>query len=201
MRIILVRHGQSQWQVAREKDNWNSGLTPLGAQQAQRLAVWLASLPALDAHTRLEVGSVRASPLQRAQQTAVPLTIALHLPLLPDDNLREADFLVSQRLPSAHNPATFPPPFDPSADYQQLKQRANQALQQLVADAEENGRSALAISHGGLISTILRLVTGHDVVSFWLYNTSLNLIEWKRGRWHLVFLNLWDHLPPNLRTF
>ena len=43
-----------------------------------------------------------------------------------------------------------------------------------------------------LTSSGVSLTTGSDAVSFWLYNTSLNVLEWKRGRWHLIHLNLWD---------
>ncbi len=85
--------------------------------------------------------------------------------------------------------------------YARFKQQATAALHALVADAEASGHSVLGIAHGGLISTLLRTAVGSDAISFWIYNTSLNLIEWKRGRWHLVYLNLWDHLPPHLRTF
>lgn len=201
MKIYFVRHGQSQWQVARDED-WDSLLTQLGEVQAAHLAAWLKPQPWLDARRRLEIGTLWSSPLQRAQQTAVPLAEALTLPLQTDDDLREADFLVSSRLAQAEHPAAFPPPLrqlDP--DYEALKIRANHILQRLVSAAEENGRSVLAVSHGGLISTMLRLATGNDVTSFWIYNTTLSLIEWKRGRWHLVYLNLWDHLPPQLRTY
>ena len=93
------------------------------------------------------------------------------------------------------------PIYEPFNVYAAFKQQAQAALYALVQDAETNGQPVLGIAHGGLISTVLRLATGSDSVSFWLYNTSLNLIEWKRGRWHLVHLNLWDHLPPAWRTF
>lgn len=201
MKIYLVRHGQSRWQIERNNVDWNSPLTPLGQQQAQHLASWLANGPVIDKSTRVDVQSIHASPLHRAQQTADPLAQTLHLPLTTDDALRESDFLVSAHLASADTPANYPPTYTPSETYTVFKTQAEHALANLVEAAAQNGNSALAVAHGGLISTVLRLATGSDTVSFWIYNTSLNLIEWKRGRWHLVHLNLWDHLPPDLRTY
>jgi probable phosphoglycerate mutase len=200
MKIYLVRHGQSQWQVERDDANWNSSLTALGQAQAQRLAGWLANGPIIDNDTQVKVSAIVASPLVRAQQTAEPLCQALYLPLVTDDYLTEADFLVSAHLAAVDTPAQYPPSYTPSETYAAFKARALRALSNLVKTAENDGGPILAIGHGGLISTVLRLAAGSDTISFWLYNTSLNLIEWKRGRWHLVHLNLWDHLPPSLRT-
>ncbi|MCB8944793.1 MAG: histidine phosphatase family protein [Ardenticatenaceae bacterium] len=201
MRIYLVRHGQSRWQVERNDDDWNSPLTALGQQQAHHLATWLANGPIIDNNTRVDVQSLHASPLLRAQQTADPLTQALHLPLITDETLSEAAFLVSAHLASALTPAHYPPVHTLSETYTAFKNQAQCALANLVEMAENHHGSVLAIAHGGLISTVLRLAVGSDSVSFWLYNTTLNLIEWKRGRWHLVHLNFWDHLPPPLRTY
>lgn len=201
MKIYLVRHGQSRWQVEKDDADWNSPLTDLGQRQAKLLGTWLATHAKLDNGSRVEIGSVRVSPLKRAQQTAVPLAEALDCQLITDAYLREADFYVSEHLPSAESPYQAMPSFKPSNTYAAFKQQAQAALYALVADAESSGKPVLGIAHGGLISTVLRLATGSDTVSFWIYNTSLNVLEWKRGRWHLIHLNLWDHLPPAWRTF
>lgn len=201
MKIYLARHGQSRWQVQRDDGDWNSPLTDLGQRQAQLLGSWLSTDARLDNGSRVEIGCVRVSPLKRAQETAVPLSKALACPLYTDAYLREADFYVSEHLPSSESPYQAMPIYKPSKMYDAFKQQALAALHALVADAETSNKPVLGIAHGGLISTVLRLATGSDTVSFWLYNTSLNLIEWKRGRWHLVHLNLWDHLPPVWRTF
>lgn len=201
MKIYLARHGQSRWQVTQTDGDWNSPLTALGQQQAERLGAWLANHEALDNGSRLEIGQVWASPLLRAQETAVHVSNALHLTPITDDYLRETEFYIAPHLPTAVSPYQAHTPYTPSTEYTAFKEQAQQALHNLVAAAESGNAPILAISHGGLISTLLRLATGSDAISFWIYNTSLNLIEWKRGRWHLVHLNLWDHLPPPLRTF
>ena len=201
MKIYLVRHGQSRWQITKGECDWDSPLSPLGHSQAEHLADWLKTHTALDNGSRLEFGSLWASPLLRAQQTAVPISKSLNLPIQTDEYLRETDFWLAEHLPSSDSPYQPVPPFTPEGKYANFKQQAQQGLHNLVKTAETSGKPVLAIAHGGLISTVLRLATGSDTVSFWVYNTSINLIEWKRGRWHLVYLNLWDHLPPEKRTF
>jgi len=201
MKIYLARHGQSRWQIERTEGDWNSPLTAVGHQQAQRLADWLANGCVVDLESRVEVAAVYASPLQRAQETAVYTAALLQLPLTTENSLTEATFLVSDHLPILASPIEKQNPFQPSDTYAALKTQAQAALSALITGAEAHNGAVLAFSHGGLISTMLRQIVGSDSVSFWLYNTSLNLIEWKRGRWHLVHLNLWDHLTPELRTF
>jgi probable phosphoglycerate mutase len=173
----------------------------LGEKQADRLGHWLANGSRLDNGNHLEFAGLMASPYVRAQQTAVAVGRAKNVPIRTDESLREASFLVSDYLPSAEAPGR---PFgyhQLSQPYADFRSQASQALDNLVASAEELSGPVMAISHGGLISTMLRLATGSESVSFWIYNATVHLIEWKRGRWHLVYLNLWDHLSPELRTY
>jgi probable phosphoglycerate mutase len=201
MKVFLARHGQSCWQLSKEEGNWNSPLSPLGQTQAVSLANWLAEHTAVDAASRIEIGQIRVSPLVRAQQTAVPIAQALNHPIITDQSLQEADFWIPDHLPRAESPYQSHPIHTPSPEYAAFKKQAISALHTLAADAEATGKPSLGIAHGGLISTMLREVVGNDAISFWIYNTTLQLLEWQRGRWHLVYLNLWDHLPPEMRTF
>ncbi|KAA3654375.1 MAG: histidine phosphatase family protein [Chloroflexi bacterium] len=201
MKIYLVRHGQSRWQITKGEGDWNSPLSPLGQNQAQHLANWLTAHTALDNGSRLEIGSLQVSPLTRAQQTAAPISQSLNLPITTDEYLRETDFWIAEHLPSAESPYQPIQSFTATGKYANFKQQAQQGLNNLVEAAETTGKPVMAVAHGGLISTVLRLATSSDSVSFWIYNTAVNLIEWKRGRWHLVYLNMWDHLPPVMRTF
>lgn len=201
MKIYLVRHGQSQWQIDRDDSNWNSNLSDLGRKQAGRLANWLANGSRVDNGSHLDLAGLVASPYVRAEQTVRPIARATNLPVKTDESLREAAFLVSDYLPSVETPGQPYPPYQPPQPYAEFRSQAGQALDNLVAYAEELGGAVMAVSHGGLISTLLRTITGSEAVSFWIYNATIHLIEWRRGRWHMVFLNLWDHLTPDLRTY
>ncbi len=201
MQIYLARHGQSRWQVVRREPDWNTPLSDLGHQQSRLLGEWLGNGAQINKASRIEIEAIYASPLDRAQDTAAYTAKSLDLPVTTLDPLAEAKFLISQFLPSVEVPGQPYPNSPLPAPYQAFKSQAQSALDMLVAEADAQNGPILAFAHGALISTLFRIAVGSDTVSFWIYNTSLNLIEWKRGRWHFVYLNLWDHLPPSLRTF
>jgi len=73
-------------------------------------------------------------------------------------------------------------------------------LKNLAELAMQTERSVVAVTHGGLIKTALRVIVGTDLVDFRVYNATISGIEWKDGRWKILFLNRWDHLPQSLRT-
>jgi broad specificity phosphatase PhoE len=85
--FYLIRHGESLANVGHITGGgrFDSPLSPLGHEQAKRLA------PLID---QLEVkpGHLYHSPLQRAYNTAKYLNAALNLPATSEDNLREQDF-------------------------------------------------------------------------------------------------------------
>jgi broad specificity phosphatase PhoE len=199
MLIYLARHAQSQWQVE-ASENWDTLLTPTGHQQAKRLAQWLATRPLLASGMRVEIGSLYASPFKRAQETASYVANELELAIVTHDSLREADFHVADHLPHRDGPLSAYSSFTPSAKYSNFVVQADGALRVLVQRAEATDGPVLAVTHGGLIKTLLRRVTGSETVCFRLYNACLNVIEWRRGRWHLVHINLWDHMSADLRT-
>jgi broad specificity phosphatase PhoE len=201
MQIYLARHGQSRWQVERGEPDWNTPLSDLGHQQSRLLGEWLSNGAQINKASQIKIEAIYASPLDRAQDTAAYTAKSLGLPVTTLDPLAEAKFLISQFLPSVEVPGQPYPDSPLSTQYQAFKSQAQSALDMLVAEANAQNGPILAFAHGALISTLFRIAAGSDTVSFWIYNTSLNLIEWKRGRWHFVYLNLWDHLPPSLRTF
>lgn len=199
MRIYLVRHAQSDWQLQRSEDR-DTDLTAIGHEQARRLGEWLAEHHRLDHATYIEIAALCASPYRRAQDTAAYASKALRLCVCTYPNLREADFHVADDLPVSEEPLTVSKPYQPSRRYAAFKEQVGLGLEQLVREADSAHGPVLAVTHGGFIKTLLRLVFGTDSGCFQVYNTTLTAIEWRRGRWHLVFLNLWDHLPVELRT-
>ena len=214
-RILLARHGQSLWQLTPGCDD-DSALTVLGHRQALLLGRWLADAPRVHGVPRPRVAAVHTSPLQRARQTAACPAALLGLTPTVQEDLREAAFHVAAHLP----PGPEPPPAglrsapvggapgdeeERRKAYDGFKEQARSALTALAVSAERarrrgDGGAVLAVAHSGLIKTVLRLAAGSDAICFRIYNTGLCALEWRRDRWHLVHLNLWDHLPPDLRT-
>jgi broad specificity phosphatase PhoE len=199
IQIYLARHAESEWQ-AQPSDDLDTSLTAIGREQATCMGQWFACRPRLDRDARVEIAGLVTSRLRRAQETAAVLAHVLGLPVAVDPCLDEASFVVSRHLPALDGPLDLTPAFAPSVQYAEFKRQAHEALGRLAERARNAGGPILAITHSGLIKTLLRVVCGGDAVSFTVYNTGIALIEFTRGRWHLVHVNLWDHLRPHLRT-
>ncbi len=199
MRIYLVRHGQSEWQL-RPSDDLDTQLTATGHQQAALLATWLAAQPRLDAKHELRITALRTSPCRRARDTAAYMSERLGLPAPACASLREADFHVASQLPRDAGPLDLARDWKATTAYAGFRDQAQAALQEMVGAAPEPTAAVLAVSHGGLIKTMLRLLCGTLGISFKLYNTGITTLEWSEGRWHLIHLNLCDHLAAELRT-
>ena len=197
VQLYLVRHAQSEWQVARNSD-LDSGLTRLGHRQAERMGDWLAR--GAGRHAQRRVASLCCSPLRRARDTAAYASEALDLPLVSNDSLREAPFHVADHLPRSVDPLAPSAPATVSATYAEFSMQASYALRDLLEMARTHGGPVLAVAHGGLLKTLLRRVVGSENVCFQIYNTGLVVLEWTDGRWYLVHLNLCEHLPEELRT-
>jgi broad specificity phosphatase PhoE len=106
-RVLLVRHGQSEWNAAgRWQGQADPPLTDLGRRQARSAA---ASLGTVDA--------VFASDLQRASETALIIAGELGVgPVVVDPDLRERDAGEWSGLTRAEIEEQWPGYLDPPAD-------------------------------------------------------------------------------------
>lgn len=155
-RILLVRHGQSEWNAAGRWQGWaDAPLSDLGRRQAQEAA---AAVGAVDA--------VVASDLQRAADTALIISEAIGVgPVLTDEDLRERDVgewtgltrdEIDEQWPgsierwrSGEMPA--PPGGERNED---IVLRFEAALRR-VASAWDGGE-VLVVSHGGVMRLLER---------------------------------------------
>ena len=84
MKLLLVRHGESTWNVeGRYQGRMDPPLSVRGEQQADALAAYAA------AHAASRPKSIVASPLLRARQTADIVAGRLELPVQVDDRIIE----------------------------------------------------------------------------------------------------------------
>jgi broad specificity phosphatase PhoE len=200
MKIYLVRHAQSRWQLEPSPD-LDTELTPVGHEQAKRLGQWLAEQKKSADRFQIEISGLWASPYRRAQETANYVSNALRLEVHICPDLREANFHVADDLPSMETPWGTHAPYEPTARYAAFKAQVRIGFEHLMTQVEAVGGPVLAVTHGAFIKTLFRLMTGTDAICFQLHNAGLNAIEWKRGRWHLIHLSICDFLPAELRTF
>jgi broad specificity phosphatase PhoE len=158
--FFLVRHGETGL-VGRRLSGWTLGihLNPSGQEQARAICETLACYP---------VRAIYSSPLERAMETAVPLSRALHLPVHRRRALGEVDYgdftgrsfrelghLKSwQVIRSQPSRASFP-------GGESLLEVQHRTVRELWAIAREHPRTMVALfSHGDPIRLALGYFLG-----------------------------------------
>jgi broad specificity phosphatase PhoE len=207
MHLYWIRHGQSYINLPNFTGPFvDAGLTPLGQQQAGRVAVWLA------AHIRAD--ALYTSTMRRAAETAAIIAQATGLPAVPDDRLREvgncwpdatsidvdsdppqyADYWASER------------PFSPIApegeSWGDFVTRVGRFITEITAHYLEPQETVLVVSHGGVINAVLDVVfnVGHwRCAEIWIHNTGICHLEYhppnyRQESWRLHGANLVYHL-------
>lgn len=194
IKIHLIRHAESLRQELGE-GRWHTGLSNRGQAQANYLAKWLLSTNLYNTKVFL------SSPLKRARETADIIAETTGNSYIRSRHLKEANFKISDDLPVKQSPFFENQKTVCDSDrYRSMKFQVNEALQQMVKKAFKYNSSVLAVSHGGFMKTVLRVITDNDCFSATIRNTGIMSIEWKNGRWYLLELNRLDHLPDKLRS-
>jgi broad specificity phosphatase PhoE len=159
-RILLVRHGQSEWNAAKRWQGWaESDLSDLGRQQAFEAAAAVGT-----------VDAIVASDLQRALQTALIISESVGVgPVMTDADLRERDVgewtgltqdEIEERWPGDldrwRRGELLSPPGGEQSDH--IIERVERGL--LRIGAELDGGEVLAVSHGGVMRLLERSSRG-----------------------------------------
>src|SRR5262249_6584030 len=147
IRLVLWRHGQTQWNVeGRFQGQSDIPLDPAGEQQARRAARLLAGL---------RPDAIVSSDLSRAMATAAPLALLTGLTVTTDKDLRErygglweglTDAEIRARFPEEH--AAWLPPEGESSAF--VAERAGAALERIAAGMVP-GMLVVVVSHGAAI--------------------------------------------------
>ena len=155
-RILLVRHGQSEWNASGRWQGWaESDLSDLGRQQAFDAASAVGS-----------VDAIVASDLQRALQTALIISESIGVgPVQTVADLRERDVgewtgltreEIEDRWPGDldrwRSGALLCPPGGEQNDH--IIERVERGLRTIGAECE--GGEVLAVSHGGVMRLLER---------------------------------------------
>src|SRR5688572_25037046 len=155
-RILLVRHGQSEWNASGRWQGWaESDLSDLGRQQAFEAAAAVGS-----------VDAIVASDLQRALQTALIISESIGVgPVMTEPDLRERDVgewtgltrdEIEARWPGdlerwRRGELPQPPSGERNAD---IIERFERGLRHIGAECD--GGEVLAVSHGGVMRLLER---------------------------------------------
>jgi broad specificity phosphatase PhoE len=161
-RFILVRHGETEWNVQeREMGQLDSPLTPLGLDQARRLAARLAET---------EIHGIYSSDLPRAARTAAIICEHTGHPVTFDFRLRERNMGIFQGLTPSESDSRFT---KERADYRTLGfdyvipngESARQRLDRTVGCLDELAQkhpeqTVLVITHGGILMGFFEYALG-----------------------------------------
>ena len=197
MKLLLARHGQSEWQVKTADGDLDPPLTPLGESQAHRLGEYLAAADD-------PITAIVASPLQRARRTAEIAASYLDLPVALEPDFREFDEWAAGWAPlpvSMWDMSPAEPELKPG--YSRFRARVLAALRRVV-EVHDDAAQLLLVSHAGTIGAQVRILLGSDTPRLWMNNTGLSLLEWghpeRGGSWVVHYLNRVEHLSPSMRT-
>lgn len=159
-RIIVIRHGETEWNVAKRiQGHGDSSLTAAGVEQAEALARRLA-LENFDV--------LLSSDLGRAMQTARRIAELSPHEVIPDPRFRERNFGAGEGLTYDEIDRKYPEAFsrvrEVDPDYaipggesrRQFHERVAKAFESLVREHE--GRTVVVVAHGGVLATFYRYV-------------------------------------------
>lgn len=184
-RILLVRHGETAWNVAgRVQGHLDEPLNALGREQAGRLAAALAGREVLDA--------IYSSDLARALQTAQAVADGMGRTVLPQASLRERNFGRFQGLRFAEVSRQWPEEAerwrrrDPDWSAPQGGESLLQLRQRILAAVDalagrHLGQHIGIFTHGGVLDIMYRAATGLDLQAartWQLGNAAINRLLW-----------------------
>jgi probable phosphoglycerate mutase len=204
MRVVLVRHAQTEWNDgARFQGHLDSPLTAMGIRQAEGLAKRLASE---------SISAVYSSDLGRAVATAEIIGRSLNLPVLTDARLRERALGIFQGLSKAEITERYPEEsrryYSREADYavpggESARGRfalGFSCLNDLVV--RHAGQTVVGVTHGGIVQGMFRHVTGVAFEAprrFAIRNAAYNVFAHAEHGWSLETWGDVAHLPLEMR--
>ncbi|NQV97884.1 MAG: histidine phosphatase family protein [Acidimicrobiaceae bacterium] len=194
MELILVRHGLPLRREAVDGPA-DPELSDEGYDQASRLAKYLATE---------SINAIYSSPMQRAMQTADPLSKKIGIPISVVDEIAEFDRLSNEYIPIEELRAANDPrwhklvagEWDSESDtFEEFRNRVVSSIETLVNS--HASQRIVIVCHGGVINQYLSHVLGISTERgfFYPHYTSIHrVIASQSGLRSLVTLNETAHL-------
>ena len=163
MKLFFVRHGKDDENY---RGGWSSlGLVPEGVEQAKQLASYLG-----EKKDEFGIKKILSSDLSRAKETADIIAEVLDLPVITDEELREADNGELAGMPNAEALEKYPGLFwstlKPDECYpggespMQFFSRIKSWFEAFLNMCREGEGNVLVVTHGGVINVVYHLVRG-----------------------------------------
>ena len=199
MRLVLIRHGHSQANAAGILSGRlpNVHLSETGIAQSERLAIRLGNFP---------ISHVRVSPMERCFETILPWLNTVVLPNNPkfepiiDHNLTEVDYgtwsgkklstLSKNRIWKTVQESPSRMYFPNGEGIGQMQTRAMKSVHEAVS--KKNKGSAVIVSHGDVIKSILASALGMHLDEFQrivIDPASISIIDYSSTKPRILLLN------------
>lgn len=198
-KVILVRHGQTLWNVEMKyQGHCDVALTEKGLQQAELAANSLANE---------EISAIYASDLDRALKTAECIAQKHKLQVVAIPGLREIHFgqwegLTYDKINNEWSEImaklfTHPDEIQiPGGEtFREVKERATSALSKLIE--KHPNETIVVVSHGGTIRTLLCAALNIHLNYLWNIkqdNTAINILEYYDKQVVVSLVNDTHHL-------
>ena len=198
VRIILVRHGETTWNVAgRYQGQEDTPLSPRGIEQGHALAQGLKNIP---------IDLCISSPLKRSYDTCKYCADLHQLPVATDERLIEINHGTWEGQLAADIAARYPAEFNlwhtkphlvqmPGGEnLEDVRKRARAAFDDYAN--KYDGKTILVAAHDAVNKAIICDLLGLGMERFWQIkqdNTCINVLEYSGGVWRMVLLNSTCH--------
>lgn len=173
MRLYMIRHGETQWNVSRRfQGRSDIPLNDEGRRLARITAEALAEVPFARIYT---------SPLKRARETAELIKGEHDIPVILDERIIEIGFGVYEGLCCGKDNYNIPDPefmnfFDKPEAYkppegaesiEELKARTADFLQEIVHNKDMENDTILVSTHGAALRGLLSSINNIGIEDFW----------------------------------
>ncbi|MDE6983848.1 MAG: histidine phosphatase family protein [Lachnospiraceae bacterium] len=173
MRLYMIRHGETQWNVSRRfQGRSDIPLNDEGRRLARITAEALAEVPFARIYT---------SPLKRARETAELIKGERDIPVILDERIIEIGFGVYEGLCCGKDNYNIPDPefmnfFDKPEAYkppegaesiEELKARTADFLQEIVHNKDMENDTILVSTHGAALRGLLSSINNIGIEDFW----------------------------------
>jgi probable phosphoglycerate mutase len=198
-RIFAIRHGETAWNLAtRIQGQLDIDLNDTGQRQARQLAHALADE---------RLGAIYASDLQRALDTARPVSLRTGVGVISDTGLRERGFGVFEGQTYAEIAQRWPaealrwrqrdPEFGPAGGETLAAFYARSVACATRLAARHPGETIALVAHGGVLDCLYRAATRVSLQAprtWQVGNASINRLLYSPGGFSLVGWNDALHL-------
>ncbi len=203
MRLILVRHGQTEWNSGgRYQGQSNVALSDTGRKQARFLA---------ERFPVKQLDAIYTSDLDRAKETAECVGERLGVPVYPEEAFRELSFgdwegltyqQISSRWPEEANKLFTAPDelvIPHGETFQELQKRALDKIHLLYK--KHIDQTVAVFAHGAINKTILAGLMHIPLHYLWSLrqdNTAVNILRLDDGYVMVELINSTSHLGEDL---